>query len=57
MERTTAYPSSIAAIILAHDKSELYGIIEPELYFISDKFKKMVDELALRGIFVYESLL
>lgn len=57
MERTTAYPSSIAAIILAHDKSDLYGILEPELYFIGDKFKKMVDELALRGIFVYESLL
>ena len=53
MERTTAYPSSIAAIILAYDDGGLRGVVEPETIFIGDRFKKMVDELAKRNIIVY----
>lgn len=54
MERTTAYPSSIAAIILAHDDSGKRGVVEPENIFVGDKFKEMVSALAKRGIVVYE---
>lgn len=54
MERTTAYPSSIAAIILAHKVNNLYGVIEPESVFVGDRFDEMVKELAKRNIFVYQ---
>lgn len=54
MERTTAYPSSIAAMIIAHDDGGFKGVIEPENIFFGDRFRKMVDELAKRGIKVYE---
>lgn len=54
MERTTAYPSSIAAIIVAHDDGGLRGVVEPENIFVGDRFDKMVAELAKRGIIVYE---
>ncbi len=54
MERTTAYPSSIAAMIVAHDDGGKRGVVEPENIFVGDRFKKMVDELAKRGIIVYE---
>jgi lysine 6-dehydrogenase len=54
MERTTAYPSSIAAIMLAHEDMGMYGIVEPEKIFIGNRFEKMVRELAKRHIMVYE---
>ncbi len=54
MERTTAYPSSIAAIMLAHEDIEMYGVVEPEKIFIGDRFKRMVQELGKRCIIVYE---
>lgn len=54
MERTTAYPSSIAAMILANDDIDKYGVVEPENIFIGSRFNKMVEELAKRGIIVYE---
>jgi saccharopine dehydrogenase-like NADP-dependent oxidoreductase len=54
MERTTAYPSSIAAIIIAHDDGGLRGVVEPENVFVGERFKKMVNELAKRGIILYE---
>lgn len=54
MERTTAYPSSIAAMIIAHDDDGMRGIVEPENMFVGKRFEKMVEELAKRGIIVYE---
>lgn len=54
MERTTAYPSSIAAMIIAHDDDGMRGIVEPENIFVGKRFEKMVEELAKRGIKVYE---
>lgn len=54
MELATAYPISIAAIILAYDDSELCGVVEPENVFIGEGFEKMVKQLADRNIFVYE---
>jgi len=54
MEIATAYPSSIAAIIAAHDNGGARGVVEPECFFIGDKFHLMVEELAKRGIFVSE---
>lgn len=54
MERTTAYPSSIAAMILAHDDGGMRGVVEPENVFVGKRFEKMVEELAKRGIKVYE---
>ena len=54
MERTTAYPSSIAAMIIAYDDDGRRGVIEPENVFVGDKFKKMVSELAKRNVIVYE---
>jgi saccharopine dehydrogenase-like NADP-dependent oxidoreductase len=53
MERTTAYPSSIAAMILANDVKDKFGVIEPESIFIGDNFEKMRNELAKRNIMVY----
>lgn len=54
MERTTAYPSSIAAIILAHEDIGMKGVVEPERIFVGKRFEKMVAELAKRDIKVYE---
>ncbi len=54
MERTTAYPSSIAAIIVAYDDGGMRGVIEPERIFTGERFEKMVSELAKRGVIVYE---
>ena len=54
MERTTAYPASIAAMIIAHDDGGMRGVVEPENMFVGERFKKMVDELAKRGVIVYE---
>lgn len=54
MERTTAYPSSIAAMILAEDDGGKRGVVEPETIFVGKRFKRMVEELASRGIMVYE---
>ncbi len=54
MERTTAYPASIAATILAHDNIDMYGVVEPERVFIGERFEKMVKELAKRNVIVYE---
>lgn len=54
MERTTAYPASIAAMIIAHDDGGMTGVVEPENIFVGDRFEKMVKELAKRGIIVYE---
>ncbi|MDI9471324.1 MAG: hypothetical protein GX260_05865 [Tissierellia bacterium] len=54
MERTTAYPSSIAAMIIAYDDGGLRGVVEPENVFVGERFKKMVNELAKRGIILYE---
>ena len=54
MERTTAYPSSIAAMILAYDDGGKRGVVEPESIFVGERFKKMVSELARRNIIVYE---
>lgn len=54
MERTTAYPSSIAAIMLAHENIGMYGVVEPEKIFVGKRFEKMVRELAKRGVMVYE---
>lgn len=54
MERTTAYPASIAAIMLAHEDMGFYGVVEPEKIFIGPRFEKMVQELAKRGILVYK---
>jgi saccharopine dehydrogenase-like NADP-dependent oxidoreductase len=54
MEIATAYPASIAAIIAAYDDGGQRGIVEPECFFIDDKFRQMVAELAKRNIFVYE---
>lgn len=54
MERTTAYPSSIAAIMLAHEDIGMVGLVEPERIFIGERFEKMVKELAKRNIIVYE---
>lgn len=53
MEVTTAYPISIAAIILGKDKKEMYGVLEPENYFIGERFHEMVRELGKRGLNVY----
>lgn len=55
MERATAYPIAIAAIILAKDWEERYGVIEPENYFVGGKFHEMLRELAKRGLYVYPS--
>jgi len=54
MERTTAYPASIAATILAHDDIDMYGVVEPERVFVGERFEKMVKELAKRNVIVYE---
>ncbi|MBA1336744.1 MAG: hypothetical protein HPY66_3180 [Firmicutes bacterium] len=54
MRRTTAYPSSIAALILAHENVGKYGVVEPENVFVGPLFDKMVSELAKRGVIVYE---
>ncbi|MDI9471322.1 MAG: hypothetical protein GX260_05855 [Tissierellia bacterium] len=53
MESTTAYPISIAALILAKDDTGLRGVISPELYFIGDKFDEMVEALGKRELNVY----
>ncbi len=53
MEITTAYPISIAAIILAKDEHEVYGVVDPEIYFIGDRFKEMVEQLGRRDLNVY----
>ena len=54
MELATAYPISIAAIMVAKDDSGRTGIIDPELYFIGDRFHELVTHLGERGIPVYE---
>lgn len=54
MERTTAYPSSIAATIIARDDGGMRGVVEPERIFNGKRFEKMVSELAKRGVIVYE---
>ena len=54
MEIATAYPASVAAMIIAYDDGGMRGIVEPESFFIGDKFRLMVAELAKRNIFVYE---
>ena len=54
MEMATAYPISVAAMMVAKDHTGRVGIIDPELYFIGDKFHEMVAELGKRGIAVYE---
>jgi lysine 6-dehydrogenase len=54
MERTTAYPASIAAMIVANDNLGMTGVVEPERIFVGPLFEKMVKELAKRGIIVYE---
>ena len=54
MERATAYPASIAAIIAARDDGGLRGVVEPESFFIGERFYQMVSELAKRDILVYE---
>jgi len=54
MERATAYPSSVAAIIIAYDDGGKRGVVEPESFFIGKRFYLMVSELAKRDIFVYE---
>ena len=54
MERATAYPISIAAMMVAKDDSGRVGIIDPELYFIGDKFHELVMHLGERDIAVYE---
>ena len=54
MELATAYPVAIAATMLAKDERGLTGVVDPEIAFIGDKFKEMVNELAKRQISVYE---
>jgi saccharopine dehydrogenase-like NADP-dependent oxidoreductase len=54
MRRTTAYPSSIAALILAHDDVGKCGVVEPENVFVGPLFDKMVSKLARRGVILYE---
>ena len=54
MELATAYPISIAAQMIAEDNSGLKGIVDPEIYFVGDKFHEMVAQLGRRGINVYE---
>ncbi|MDD4445909.1 MAG: saccharopine dehydrogenase C-terminal domain-containing protein, partial [Eubacteriales bacterium] len=54
MELATAYPISIAAMMVAKDDSGRAGIIDPELYFIGDKFHELVMHLGERDIPVYE---
>ncbi len=54
MERTTAYPSSVAAIMLANEDFGMLGVVEPERIFIGKGFNKMVSELAKRNIILYE---
>lgn len=54
MERVTAFPSAIAAMILAHDDGGMRGVVEPENIFVGKRFHKMVSELAKRGVIVYE---
>ena len=54
MEIATAYPSSVAAIIIAHDDGGFRGLVEPESFFIGERFHQMIAELAKRGIPVYE---
>ena len=54
MEIATAYPASIAAMIIAYDDKGMRGVVEPESFFVGDKFRQMVAELAKRNIFVYE---
>ena len=40
MERTTAYPASIAATIIAHDDINMYGVVEPERIFIENGLER-----------------
>jgi len=54
MERATAYPASVAAMIIARDDGGMRGVVEPERFFIGARFREMVAELAKRDIFVYE---
>lgn len=54
MELATAYPIAIGAMMAAKDNSGLYGVIDPESYFIGDKFDEMVAHLGERGLYVYE---
>ncbi|MDO4792643.1 MAG: saccharopine dehydrogenase C-terminal domain-containing protein [Filifactor alocis] len=54
MEITTAYPASIAAMIIAKDDGGMRGVVEPENIFVGERFQKMVSELAKRGVVVYE---
>lgn len=54
MELATAYPISIAAIMVGNDHSGLTGVVDPELYFIGDKFHEMVKQLGERDLSVYE---
>ncbi|MBZ2174416.1 saccharopine dehydrogenase NADP-binding domain-containing protein [Schnuerera sp. xch1] len=53
MERTTAYPASIAAIIIAHNHGGMRGVVEPENIFVGERFEKMITELAKRRVIVY----
>ncbi len=54
MELATAYPVSIAAMMLGKDERKITGVVDPEIAFIGDKFEEMVRELAKRGLSVYE---
>jgi hypothetical protein len=54
MELATAYPIAIGAMMAAKDNSGLYGVIDPESYFIGEKFDEMVAHLGERGLYVYE---
>lgn len=54
MELATAYPISIAAMMLARDKSGMKGVVDPENVFIGDNFLEMTEELGKRDVNVYE---
>lgn len=54
MEIATAYPISVAALVLAYENIDLYGVIEPENVFVGEFFDKMVELLAERDMIVYE---
>jgi lysine 6-dehydrogenase len=50
MARTTAFTASIAAQMVGNTEVEETGIVPPELAFRGERYTKLMNELAARGI-------
>jgi saccharopine dehydrogenase-like NADP-dependent oxidoreductase len=56
MGRTTAFPASIAAVMMGKGAFRKKGILAPEDAFDTAGYKQMLGELADRGIFIEETV-